>query len=65
MGLVVHPNPTDFSMRTVTVIFVCVGEVIKAQLQVRVEYAETERGRKRLADILEGNNKVYIVEDKQ
>ncbi len=50
-------------MRTVTVIFVCVGEVFKAQLQVRAEYAETAHGRKRLVDILEGNNKVYIVEE--
>ncbi len=50
-------------MREVTVIFVCVGEVVKARVLVRAEYAETARGRQKLVDILEGNNKVYIVEE--
>ena len=48
-------------MREVTVIFVCLGEVFNARVQVRAEYAETSQGRRRLMDILEGNNKVYIV----
>lgn len=49
-------------MRTVKVIFVAVGETFTAHVQVRSEYLADERGRKRLVDILEGNNKVYIVE---
>lgn len=61
----VRPIHRLLFMRTVTVIFVCVGEVIKAQLQVRAEYAETPVGRRRLKDILEGNNVVHIMEEQQ
>ena len=48
-------------MREVTVVFVCLGEVFNAQMLVRAEYAETVQGRRRLTDILEGNNKVYVI----
>ena len=48
-------------MREVKIVFICAGEVFNAQMLVRAEYAETSQGRRRLTDILEGNNKVYVI----